>query len=76
MSESAQDLVRCGICMECFNQDDCKPKFLQCYHTYCSKCLTRIQEKVVIFSAVYLYANSLFYDKGIFSSKFIEYQFV
>ncbi|PNF29297.1 Peptidyl-prolyl cis-trans isomerase A2 [Cryptotermes secundus] len=45
MSESALDLVRCGICMERFNQEDRKPKFLQCYHTYCCKCLTKIQEE-------------------------------
>jgi hypothetical protein len=67
MSESSLDLLRCGICMEPFNQDDRKPKFLQCYHTYCCKCLIQIQEKVTIFYAVYLYTSSLFYDR-IFSS--------
>lgn len=45
MSESSLDLLRCGICMELFNLDDRKPKFLHCYHTYCCKCLTEIQEK-------------------------------
>jgi hypothetical protein len=53
MSENSVDLVRCGICMERFNQDDRKPKFLQCYHTYCSNCLTKFQEKVTVFSEVY-----------------------
>ncbi|XP_021940339.1 tripartite motif-containing protein 72-like isoform X2 [Zootermopsis nevadensis] len=44
MSKRSVDLIECGICMERFNQDDCKPKFLQCYHTYCSNCLTKIQK--------------------------------
>lgn len=45
MSSDSVDIVRCGICKKLFNQDDRKPKFLQCYHTYCYKCLTNIQEK-------------------------------
>ncbi|XP_069671468.1 uncharacterized protein [Periplaneta americana] len=39
------DLVRCGVCLERFNEDERKPKFLQCYHTFCVHCLRRLQQK-------------------------------
>jgi len=45
MSSISVDILVCGICKKRFNEDDRKPKFLQCYHTYCYKCLTDIQEE-------------------------------
>ncbi|GFG30550.1 hypothetical protein Cfor_10834 [Coptotermes formosanus] len=52
MSSDSDSIVRCGICKKLFNQDDRKPKFLQCYHTYCAQCLTNMQEKVTAFLAL------------------------
>jgi Zinc finger, C3HC4 type (RING finger). len=62
MSSSSVDIETCGICKKHFNQDDRKPKFLHCYHTYCVKCLTNIQEEVTVISALYMSTDSHILD--------------
>ncbi|PSN47603.1 hypothetical protein C0J52_04585 [Blattella germanica] len=39
------DLLHCSVCKELFDHGQHKPKFLQCHHSYCMKCLISIQCK-------------------------------
>ena len=39
------ELLSCGICTESYDDDQHKAKFLKCYHTFCSHCLTQWYRK-------------------------------
>ena len=40
LDEELEDLVTCSVCLLEYNQDERKPKYLQCYHVLCLQCLT------------------------------------
>ncbi|MGH0167493.1 UNVERIFIED_CONTAM: hypothetical protein FKN15_052477 [Acipenser sinensis] len=37
-----REVLECSICMETFNQDQLRPKLLQCGHTVCRQCLEKL----------------------------------
>ena len=43
--ESLEDILTCKVCMEKYNDNDKKPLFLTCGHTFCSKCLRFIYKR-------------------------------
>jgi hypothetical protein len=43
--ESIEEILTCKICMERFNDEDKKPLFVPCGHTFCSRCLRFIYKR-------------------------------
>ena len=43
--KSPNELFTCGICTEPYDDDTHKAKFLACYHTFCSHCLSQWHRK-------------------------------
>ena len=39
------ELLICGVCEELYNDSTRQAKFLTCYHTFCSQCLTKLSDK-------------------------------
>ena len=39
------EYLNCGICEEPYDEDNHQAKFLTCYHTFCSHCLTELTKK-------------------------------
>ena len=38
-NSDVDDFVTCGVCMNEYDTENKKPKFLQCSHTICLQCL-------------------------------------
>lgn len=60
MANEVEDFVTCGVCLQEYDDEIRKPKFLQCTarHTACLLCL-----KVAIFHERLLIKNLKLYDK-------------
>ena len=39
MEEDTEDLSTCCVCLEPYDKEERKPKFLSCGHTLCLKCV-------------------------------------
>ena len=39
VEEETDDLINCSVCLEVYNDQERKPKFLPCSHTICLRCL-------------------------------------
>ena len=46
--EGVEEILTCKVCMERFNDEDKKPLFIPCGHTFCSKCLRFIYKRPVL----------------------------
>ena len=40
VNDKVEDLVTCGVCLLEYDQDERKPKNLECFHVVCLQCLT------------------------------------
>ncbi|XP_048755990.2 E3 ubiquitin-protein ligase TRIM56-like [Ostrea edulis] len=43
LEELQKKFLECSVCFEIFNEEDHHPRLLPCLHTYCYKCLQRLQ---------------------------------
>ena len=39
LEKDTEDLSTCCVCLDTYNEDERKPKFLSCGHTICLKCV-------------------------------------
>ena len=46
--ESLEEILTCKICMERLNDQERKPLFLLCGHTFCQKCLRFVYKKPLL----------------------------
>jgi hypothetical protein len=49
VASDTEHFVNCGVCFCEFDEETRKPKFLQCAHTVCLKCLKVIMQSVTTF---------------------------
>ncbi len=45
MESGIEELLTCKVCMERYTDEDKKPLFLTCGHTFCSRCLRLIYKR-------------------------------
>ena len=44
-SSNPHEFLLCGVCEEPYDDNSHRAKFLTCYHTFCSQCLTKLSNK-------------------------------
>lgn len=46
--DEVEDLTCCSICLDPYDVDIRKPKFLKCHHTFCLECIKVIVYKIFL----------------------------
>ena len=61
LSAETEDLLTCSVCLIEYDREERRPKFLQCAHTACIKCLEVILllffNRVLLINRVFSLAN-------------------